>query len=232
MSGSLQIYLPGDAGHYLFIKIIVDPNPPVTRERGERRIGSIDFQTIKEAVTAREAAEYYGLTVNRYGMALCPFHEDRHPSLKLDERYHCFGCGADGSVIDFVAELFQMSLCDAARKLASDFGITCFPAGRSSVQLLQRPQKRYIQHETKELENLYYYRRLRSWRKLYAPKAISEDYHPLFVEALKNEDYIEYLLDVLLYGTEEERIALLKDQAHAVSVLERRFSEEPAQKGA
>ena len=49
----------------------------------------IDFKAIKGLVTAREAAERYGLTVNSRGMALCPFHDDHNPSLKLDERFHC-----------------------------------------------------------------------------------------------------------------------------------------------
>ena len=47
----------------------------------------IDFKSVKGLVTAREAAEHYGLTVNRYGMALCPFHDDHKPSMKLDDRF-------------------------------------------------------------------------------------------------------------------------------------------------
>ena len=61
--------------------------------------------------------------MNRYGMACCPFHEDHHPSMKLDERFHCFGCGADGDVIDFAARLFRLPVKEAAERLAADFGI-------------------------------------------------------------------------------------------------------------
>ena len=57
------------------------------------------YEKAKSLVTAREAAEHYGLTVNRYGLALCPFHDDHNPSMKLDDRFHCFGCGEDGDVI-------------------------------------------------------------------------------------------------------------------------------------
>lgn len=57
------------------------------------------YEKAKSPVTAREAAEHYGLTVNRYGMALCPFHDDHNPSMKLDDRFHFFGCGEDGDVI-------------------------------------------------------------------------------------------------------------------------------------
>ena len=80
------------------------------------------YEKAKSLVTAREAAEHYGLTVNRYGMALCPFHDDHNPSMKLDDRFHCFGCGEDGDVIDFTAKLFQLTLREAAEKLIEDFG--------------------------------------------------------------------------------------------------------------
>ncbi len=56
---------------------------------------------MKQSVTTRQAAEHYGIHVGRNGMACCPFHNDKTPSMKLDRRYHCFGCGADGDVIDF-----------------------------------------------------------------------------------------------------------------------------------
>ena len=79
------------------------------------------YEKAKSLVTAREAAEHYGLTVNRYGMALCPFHDDHKPSMKLDDRFHCFGCGEDGDVIDFTAKLFQLTLREAAEKLIEDF---------------------------------------------------------------------------------------------------------------
>ena len=75
------------------------------------------FEVVKQSVTTIAAAEHYGIEVNRSGMAKCPFHSDQSPSLKLnDEYYYCFGCGATGDVIDFVARLFQISNKDAAEK--------------------------------------------------------------------------------------------------------------------
>ena len=64
------------------------------------------FETVKSAVTVKQAAEHYGYEVNRGDMICCPFHDDRHPSMKLNRDYfYCFGCGAAGDVIDFVDEL-------------------------------------------------------------------------------------------------------------------------------
>ena len=82
------------------------------------------FESVKAAVTVRQAAEHYGLEVNLGNMVCCPFHNDRIPSMKLNEDYfYCFGCGVHGDVIDLVARLFNLSSYDAAKKLAYDFGI-------------------------------------------------------------------------------------------------------------
>ena len=81
------------------------------------------FEAVKQSVSTREAAALYGIEVKRNGMACCPFHDDKNPSMKVDQRFHCFGCGADGDVIDFTAKLFNLSPKEAAEKLAQDFGL-------------------------------------------------------------------------------------------------------------
>ena len=80
------------------------------------------FEVVKASINTQEAAQTYGIDVNHHGMALCPFHNGRHPSLYVsDDHYHCFACGEHGDVIDLTAKLFDLRLYDAARKLASDF---------------------------------------------------------------------------------------------------------------
>ena len=81
------------------------------------------FEAIKGNVTTRQAAEMYGIRVNRYGMAVCPFHNDKNPSMKVDMRFHCFACQADGDAVDFVSRLFGLPSKEAAMKIADDFGI-------------------------------------------------------------------------------------------------------------
>ena len=75
------------------------------------------FDTVRENVTARQVFEYYGIRVNRYGMCSCPFHSDKHPSMKVDTRYYCFGCGEKGDAVDFVSKYFGLGLKDAAIKI-------------------------------------------------------------------------------------------------------------------
>ncbi|MCR4883250.1 MAG: DNA primase, partial [Clostridiales bacterium] len=59
------------------------------------------YETVKSNVTTLQAAERYGLKVSHNGMCKCPFHNDKNPSMKVDKRFHCFGCQADGDVINF-----------------------------------------------------------------------------------------------------------------------------------
>lgn len=183
------------------------------------------FEMVKRSVTTRQAAEYYGFTANRAGKIACPFHDDRTPSMKVDKRFHCFGCGADGDVIDFVARLYGLDAKAAAEKLAVDFQIV-----DDRTESEEHPIKSKAQN-TRDIEARYfrvlldYLRQLQDWERVYAPKPEDEKWPPQFVEALQKKDYIEYLLDVLLCGTAAERTALIKDIGEEVMKFERRLSE-------
>lgn len=81
---------------------------------------------IKTAVTAREAATRYGYAPNRQGFICCPFHGEKTGSLMVrnNERgFVCFGCHEKGSVIDFVAKLFDLNFIESCRKINFDFGL-------------------------------------------------------------------------------------------------------------
>ncbi|MEG0830261.1 MAG: CHC2 zinc finger domain-containing protein [Anaerovoracaceae bacterium] len=81
------------------------------------------FTEVKECVTAREVAEFYGLKVGRNGLACCPFHDDKHQSMKIDKYYYCFACGAKGDVINYVGERYGLTVYESVRKIADDFHI-------------------------------------------------------------------------------------------------------------
>ena len=81
------------------------------------------YETVKGQVTPQMAAERYGLPVNRSGMACCPFHDDRTPSMKLyPDHFHCFGCGPTGDVIDLTAHR-RRAACGGLRHPLADRGI-------------------------------------------------------------------------------------------------------------
>lgn len=188
------------------------------------------FEAVKRSVTTRQAAEAYGLRVNQAGKTQCPFHNDRTPSMKVDKRFHCFGCGADGDVIDFTARLYGLDTKSAAEKLAADFQIP-YTHNKRKETVKKFVREKSEEQMYRELEQKCcrvlsdYLHLLQHWKRAYAPKPEDEAWHPLFVEALQKKDYIEYLLDVLLYDSIEERAALIKDYGKEVMKLERRLSE-------
>ncbi|MGN0977090.1 MAG: CHC2 zinc finger domain-containing protein [Faecousia sp.] len=155
------------------------------------------YEQIKQTVTTRQAAERYGLSVNQSGMVRCPFHEDHNPSMKVDDRFYCFGCHASGDVIDFTARLFGISLKDAAKKLAEDFGINPRLSAQSDI-----PD--YHAEPSQNRERLCicvlreYLRHLRIWQLRYRPEKPVDPIHPRFAEAMKALPTVNHLLDCLL----------------------------------
>ena len=170
------------------------------------------YGTIKAAISVKQAAEHYGLKVNRNGMACCPFHNDRHPSLKLNEDYFfCFGCGAKGDVIDLVARLFNMSSYEAAQKLASDFGLDPKPPTAAAMAKPKRPYIRQFREDEMLCFRVLtdYLHLLEDWKVRYAPKTPEDALDDRFVEACQMHCHIEYMADVLTVGDLEERVALV-----------------------
>ena len=144
------------------------------------------YENVKANVSMKQVAEHYGLKVSRNGMACCPFHDDRHPSLKLNEDYFfCFGCGATGDVIDFVARLYGLGNYEAAQKIAADFGLDPKPP---TAVAMHKPKRPYIR-QFREDEMLCfrvltdYLHLLEDWKVRYAPKTMDEPYDDRFVEA-------------------------------------------------
>ena len=185
------------------------------------------FEAVKDSVTTRQAAEMYGIQVRRNGMAHCPFHNDRNPSMKVDRRFHCFGCQADGDVIDFVGRLYGLGSKAAAEKLAADFGIP-YDSRNTAPPRRAKPVESEWQKNQRQENNCYlvlceYLHLLKAWQELYAPRSPDEEYHPLFTEALQKISNVEYLLDVLLTGTEEEKKQLVCEHRKEVKELDERI---------
>ena len=152
----------------------------------------------------KEAAEYYGLKIGRGDMACCPFHNDRTPSMKLNEDYfYCFGCGASGDVIDFVARLFHLSNYEATQKLAYDFGIDPDkPPAAAALRKPKYPLAKAFQREELHCRRVLcdYLHLLENWKVQYAPKSPDDTIDDRFVEACQMLDYIEDLVDILTFA--------------------------------
>ena len=187
------------------------------------------FSEVKEHLTARQAAEYYGLQVKRNGLACCPFHDDKHPSMKIDKNYHCFACGVGGDAIDYVSRMFGLSQYDAALKLIGDFTLPVDAKGSAELSVQEKERIRREKTERERITRIQ--ERFEKWCSqtidmlrncileiddvnrflIGKPPDItfSEDYaHMLHAEPL-----INYWLDILCMGDVSEKQELfLKDR--------------------
>ena len=172
------------------------------------------FEIVKATVSVRQAAECYGLKLSRNNMVCCPFHDNRHPSLKLNENYFfCFGCGAKGDVIDLVARLFNLTSYEAAQKLAADFGLDPKPPTTAAMVKPKRPYIRQFREDEIMCFRVLtdYLHLLEDWKVRYAPKTPDDALDARFVEACQMLDHIEHLADILTVGSLEERVVVVDE---------------------
>ena len=194
------------------------------------------FKQTKESITTRQAAEIYGVKVNRNGMACCPFHSDKHPSMKVDKNFYCFACGAKGDVIHFVEKFFGVTPYEAAKKLADDF--------RVPIEMKQKKSKAISKNKKLRKKNPYqlmqefekwekycirilseYLHLLEEWKLQYAPQFPDEKWREQFVEACNRKEQTEYYLDILLEGDLDERIEFVKNKGEEVKAIEKRLEQ-------
>ena len=196
---------------------------------------------VKERVSALDAFRHYGIAVNNRGMCCCPFHNDRHPSMKVDSRYHCFACGADGDVIDFVSNYYGLSVIEATKKLNDDFylgisfDISNKPVKKTSEQLQQEKELVLRREIAKAFDVVRrdaintlsnYHHLLWEWKKEYEPKLINEgdaDWHPFFVEAFDKLDFVNEVLDELTFGDRAMQLEILETYGEEIKRIGERI---------
>ncbi|MBP1723892.1 MAG: dnaG [Deltaproteobacteria bacterium] len=77
------------------------------------------LEVVSDYVSLRKAGKNH--------LGLCPFHSERTPSFTVNEEkgiFHCFGCGAGGTVFNFLMKASQMSFPEAVRAMAKRYGVT------------------------------------------------------------------------------------------------------------
>lgn len=157
-----------------------------------------DYEEIKRLVGMRQAAEHYGYSVDRQGRCLCPFHKDRHPSMKIyphDRGYYCFSCGSGGDVVKFVGRLYGLDNETAAHKVIEDFSLPIHVEGLSYREKREREQKvrriREVQDFARKAEGI-----IRLYRACLC-EALRRPDSSHFVEALQVLSIVDYRLQCL-----------------------------------
>ena len=199
------------------------------------------FQEIKDAVSTKEAASFYGLKIGRGGMACCPFHNDKHPSMKVDKRFHCFGCGADGDVINFVQQMFNLDAKQAAFKLIDDFHLNIDTKRKESRNeknqriRLQKEKERKERIRAAYIEELQrfrskmaeIYRTLHDWELDYEPTKEQWDIGNIderYICAINNKDPVDCIIEILDFGEDEEIYEEYKRREETIASYERKIT--------
>ena len=186
------------------------------------------FSEIKSRLAMPEVARFYGLEMNRAGMACCPFHDDKTPSFKVyGDHFYCFGCGATGDCTGFVAKLFGLRQIDAAKKISEDFGLRLFDGGIAvPIKMAANPKyemQKWLGEARQTVKD--YLSTLYKWHRDYAPRNQDDEFHPLFVESLQKIDYIEYLQDILTRGSDENKRDLYENGKADIEKIKKRLDD-------
>jgi len=193
------------------------------------------FTLVKDSVDIVDAAERYGITVNRYKKARCPFHDDRNPSLSFkDQRFKCFVCEARGDVIDLIGHLANTPPLETVRELNQSYNLGIdIDKPIPSAEIRRR---KHIQEQKKVFAEwitdtgwtlAHYVRMLGDWQETYAPENPDDELHPRFVQALREKEYIEYILESVFRSDDlGEKKAFYLQYSHRVEQIAQLLSEE------
>lgn len=201
---------------------------PLAPSKGRRALTDI-FQEVRERVSALDAARRYGFQPNRAGFICCPFHGEKTPSLKLYPEtggFHCFGCGAGGSAIDFTAQLFGLDAMGAVRQLNADFGLA-LPLDRQPT----RAEKQAARHR---MEVAASYKVFEEWRRNFINQlnAAFRAGHMLMITdpdkltdrdalALRMHSSFEQWADALQHGTPEEQAQIYRERGQIAQWIDK-----------
>ena len=191
------------------------------------------FEKVKAHISAGTVIKDYGVDVGRNGMACCPFHNDRDPSMKVDENhYHCFGCGAHGDVISFVAQMEGLSNYDAACKIIKDYRLPI----ETDHELSETDREDYRRKKAQESHVISVKKQFNKWvndkiHELKECEALIEEAKESilrtdpgavfisngFAYMVHKESTIGYWLDILCMGDEADKRSLFLEEREEVS---------------
>lgn len=164
-----------------------------------------DTAEIKRLVSCPDLLARHGIPLNAKGFCCCPIHGEKTASCRIwTNRFHCFGCGAHGDVIDLAAALYDTDFKHAADALCAEYGLCCtdtasYETARQKAAERARERER-LEQKQNELNERYFkllslFDDMQDAIKTLAPASPEEVQHPLFVYALCNIDRVRHDLD-------------------------------------
>lgn len=192
------------------------------------------FREVRERVSAQDAARHYGLTFDRRGWALCPFHNDKHPSMSFrNGRFRCWVCDVGGDSIDFTARLLGLDAMGAVERLNADFGL--------ALPLHRKPTQAEAKAARRRLEVAEAHRAFETWRSDFINRlnAAFREGHLLLLHdgldtdhltegqaiAIRMHETFEHWSDALSYGTPEEQAQIYRERGAIAKWIEKVLSD-------
>lgn len=192
------------------------------------------FREVRERVSAQDAARHYGLTFDRRGWALCPFHNDKHPSMSFrNGRFRCWVCDVGGDSIDFTARLLGLDAMGAVERLNADFGL--------ALPLHRKPTQAEAKAARRRLEVAEAHRAFEAWRSDFINRlnAAFREGHLLLLHdgldtdhltegqaiAIRMHETFEHWSDTLSYGTPEEQAQIYRERGAIAKWIEKVLSD-------
>jgi DNA primase len=155
-------------------------------------------------ISMRDIANKYGLKVSKSGFTLCPFHQDKHPSMKIyDEMgrgYFCFTCNKGGSVINFTMEYFKIDYISALKKLDNDFGLNVLGEEEDAVVAKDYAARQFVTRRRRRTQTLSLQKLLEDHCRLHNDIKHEPPFSEKFCHALHRIDYLEYLIEHKMNG--------------------------------
>lgn len=190
------------------------------------------FREVRERVSAQDAARHYGLTFDRRGWALCPFHADKHPSMSFHKgRFRCWVCDVGGDSIDLTARLLGLDAMGAVERLNADFAL--------ALPLHRKPTRAEAQQAHRRLEVAMAHNAFEEWRKSFISKLCAayrvahialrdmEDLDKLTEReamAIRWQACFEHWADTLEHGTPEEQAQIYRGRGEIAGWIEKVLS--------
>lgn len=190
------------------------------------------FRECRERVSAQDAARHYGLTFDRKGWAVCPFHRDKHPSMSFRAgRFRCWACNASGDSIDFTGRLLGLEPLAAVERLNADFSL--------ALPLHRQPTPAEAQAARRRMEIARAHKEFEEWRKTFISRLCAA-YRVAHIALLDMTDWeklterealairwqpcFEYWADTLADGTPEEQAQIYKERGQIAKWIEKVLS--------
>lgn len=175
------------------------------------------FKEVENRVKITDTCNLLGIKLNKNQKCLCPFHKEDTPSFSIhtDKNiFYCFGCGEKGNSITLVSKILNIKHVEAAKYLNDMLNLGIDIKGKRedknkiNLYIQQREsKKRFDEWENQTFQFLCdCYKKILEWKKTKGPE--KDEY----IYALKNIDYLGYIIDeIFIYGTDEDKIWFKKN---------------------